>query len=318
MPRRRSAGRLVSSGASLRRRLRTRPHRSSGANVRRGTTSACAYKAVTEAAKSGSSGLARVTFAPALPRLAASFSIAARTTHRSASPDRCRSAARENPSIAVARRRQREPIALPASSGSGPAMTSSSSVKIGRAARHRPDHRQVAIERQRGQSAAACGRATAPARRSACAQDAAMKCAGTRSDPPMSEPIESAPKPAASAADDPPDEPPGVRAEIEGIVGGAVDLVVALPVAERERHVGLAEDDAAGVLDARNRERVFLRLEILLRRDTPGRRRPATLKDSLIVIGDAEQRARARRARGPRRRRVRPRARVRNRGRRPR
>ena len=39
-----------------------------------------------------------------------------------------------------------------------------------------------------------------------------LQGAGARSEPPMSEPSDSAPKPHASAAEDPPDDPPGVRA----------------------------------------------------------------------------------------------------------
>ena len=53
------------------------------------------------------------------------------------------------------------------------------------------------------------------------------------------------------------------------IVGRAVNVVVALPVAEAEGHIGLAEDDGAGVLEARDRERVFLGDEILERRVCP-------------------------------------------------
>ena len=52
--------------------------------------------------------------------------------------------------------------------------------------------------------------------------------------------------PAASAAAEPPDEPPGVRPVIPRIVRGAVDVVVALEVAEIERHVRLAEHVGAG------------------------------------------------------------------------
>src|SRR5208283_5518626 len=45
-----------------------------------------------------------------------------------------------------------------------------------------------------------------------------QKCAGTRKEPPMSEPNDKGPKPAASAADDPPEEPPGVRVLSQGLL----------------------------------------------------------------------------------------------------
>ena len=79
-------------------------------------------------------------------------------------------------------------------------------------------------------------------------------------------------------------------AEIEGVVGGAVDLVIALPVGEPERDVGLAEDDAAGVLDPRDRQRVFRRRKILLRRNAPGRRQSRDIVGFLERHGQAEQR----------------------------
>ena len=62
-----------------------------------------------------------------------------------------------------------------------------------------------------------------------------QKCAGARSEPPMSEPSFNGTKPVASAAAAPPDEPPGVRVGCHGL-WSCVDLVVALPVAEPERH----------------------------------------------------------------------------------
>ncbi len=97
----------------------------------------------------------------------------------------------------------------------------------------------------------------------------------------MSEPSESGPYPAASAAADPPEE---------RIVGGAVDLVVALPVAEPDRHVGLAEDHAARGPGAGNRQRVFARREILLRRKAPRRRQSRDVVGFLHRQGNAEQR----------------------------
>src|SRR5215471_5035260 len=45
-----------------------------------------------------------------------------------------------------------------------------------------------------------------------------QKCAGARSEPPMSEPSSSGTKPAASAAAEPPDDPPGVRDRSQGLL----------------------------------------------------------------------------------------------------
>src|ERR1700722_2988318 len=45
-----------------------------------------------------------------------------------------------------------------------------------------------------------------------------QKCAGRRIEPPMSDPSESGPNPAATAAADPPDEPPGERLTSQGLL----------------------------------------------------------------------------------------------------
>ncbi len=74
------------------------------------------------------------------------------------------------------------------------------------------------------------------------------------------------------------------------IVGRAVDVVVALPVAEAERHIGLAENDGAGALEARHRERVFLGDEILERRDAPGGRQSGDVEGFLDRHRHAEER----------------------------
>src|SRR5690606_30216616 len=47
--------------------------------------------------------------------------------------------------------------------------------------------------------------------------------------------------------------------QVPGVVRGAVDLVVALPVGERLRHVGLAEDHRAGGEQALDRDGVAVR-----------------------------------------------------------
>ena len=49
----------------------------------------------------------------------------------------------------------------------------------------------------------------------------------------------------------------GGPAEIPGIVGRAVDFVERLPVAEKQRHVGLADHDRAGGLEPAHQHRVF-------------------------------------------------------------
>src|SRR6478609_359035 len=79
-------------------------------------------------------------------------------------------------------------------------------------------------------------------------------------------------------------------AEIEWIVRRAVDLVVALPIRQPDGHVGLAEDDAAGILYPGDRQRVLRRLEILLRRPAPGRGQAGDVVGFLHRDGEAEQR----------------------------
>ena len=44
-----------------------------------------------------------------------------------------------------------------------------------------------------------------------------QKCAGARSEPPMSEPISIGAYPAATETAEPPDEPPGVRSRAHGL-----------------------------------------------------------------------------------------------------
>src|SRR5271166_6737943 len=117
-----------------------------------------------------------------------------------------------------------------------------------------------------------------------------QKCAGTRSEPPMSLPSDRGPKPAASAADDPPEEPPGERVLSQRIVRRPVDVVVALPVAEAERHIGLAENDCARRLEAAHGKRVFRRDEVLGRGYAPGRWQSGNVVGFLDRDGHAEQR----------------------------
>ena len=77
-----------------------------------------------------------------------------------------------------------------------------------------------------------------------------------RSDPPRSLPSSRAVRPAAIAAAEPPDDPPGVRAEVPGVVGGAEEVVVGLGVARELGQVRLAEDDRAGGAQAGDGVRV--------------------------------------------------------------
>ena len=161
--------------------------------------------------------------------------------------------------------------------------------KIGGAARHRADHREVAFERQRRK----WRRRVAARRRQAEGRlvriDAAMKRRHAQRAADVGAERERTVarrqrrrRSAGGAA--------GRAAEVVGIVGGAVDVVVALPVGERDRHVGLAEDDAARVLHPRDRQRVFRRPEILLRRKAPGGRQPRDVVGFLHRHRQAEQR----------------------------
>ena len=80
-------------------------------------------------------------------------------------------------------------------------------------------------------------------------------------------------------------------AEIPRIVGGAVDLVVALPIAEIDRHIGLAEDDRAGRLQPLHRERIGVRPPILEFRMPPGGRQAGDVELLLDGHRQPEQRA---------------------------
>ncbi|MGY4346417.1 hypothetical protein ACVWXM_002884 [Bradyrhizobium sp. GM7.3] len=79
-------------------------------------------------------------------------------------------------------------------------------------------------------------------------------------------------------------------AEIERIVRRAVDLVVALPIRQAHGDVGLAEDDATGLLDPGDRQRVLRRLEIFLRRPAPGRGQAGDVVGFFHSDGETEQR----------------------------
>src|SRR6516165_8480042 len=80
-------------------------------------------------------------------------------------------------------------------------------------------------------------------------------------------------------------------AEVPGIVGAAVDVVEAVPVAEHIGHVGLAEYDRAGGANARDHERVLPGYEILERRHAPGGRQAVDVERFLDHDGNALERA---------------------------
>src|ERR1700742_3481475 len=84
-----------------------------------------------------------------------------------------------------------------------------------------------------------------------------------------------------------------------------MNVVVALPVAESERNIGLAEDDGARILEARHGEGVFLSDEIFERGYAPGGRQSGDIVRFLDRDRDAKERpplaAREGRIRLPRR-----------------
>ena len=137
-------------------------------------------------------------------------------------------------------------------------------------------------------------RARGPAMGGLVPEDTA-EVGGVRIEPPMSEPSSSAAKPAASAAAEPPDEPPGLRGRSQGLLVGRRRVVLCQSASER--HVGLAEDDGAGRLQPRDGRRPPAPKSLKGGRpQVVGR--PATLKDSLTVIGRPSSGSRSPRARG--------------------
>ena len=71
-----------------------------------------------------------------------------------------------------------------------------------------------------------------------------QNAAGLRSDPPVSEPVQSGTMPVASATAEPPEEPAADFVRIERIAGGAIDGVARVGAGAEFRRVGLADDDA--------------------------------------------------------------------------
>ena len=74
--------------------------------------------------------------------------------------------------------------------------------------------------------------------------------AGCRIDPPVSEPSASGARLAATAAAEPPDEPPGTRASSQGLSVGPYALILCGRAHRELVHVGLAEENRAGLLEA--------------------------------------------------------------------
>ena len=108
----------------------------------------------------------------------------------------------------------------------------------------------------------------------------------------MSLPASMPVRPAASAAAEPPDEPPGVRVVSHGF-WCAVDRIVALPIRKHGRHVAFAEQSDAGVDHALRRYGGFGGDVVFQPRDAPGGRRARDLETLLDGHRDAMQRAEA-------------------------
>ncbi len=103
---------------------------------------------------------------------------------------------------------------------------------------------------------------------------------------PASRPV----RPAARAAAAPPEEPPGDRPRIPGIVGRAVERIGGLPVGEERGHVGLAEDDGARPPEALDRYRVPLGFVPFLVGEPPGRGQATNVEGLLHGHGHPMQR----------------------------
>jgi len=82
----------------------------------------------------------------------------------------------------------------------------------------------------------------------------------------------------------------GRSAEIPGIVGRPVDLVVTLEISEADRDVGLAYDDGARCLEPRDDEGILRRSKIPEMRRTPSRRQSSDVEGFLQGHGNAKQR----------------------------
>ncbi len=118
--------------------------------------------------------------------------------------------------LLVARRPQREPVAHAGGQLVGPGDDVEQQREVTGGARHRPDDGEVDFVRQWRPPGGVWPRlGTRPS--DGFNAVTPRKCAGTRSEPPISEPSDSGLNPAANAAADPPDDPPGVRSRSHGL-----------------------------------------------------------------------------------------------------
>ena len=78
--------------------------------------------------------------------------------------------------------------------------------------------------------------------------------------------------------------------EIPRVVRRAVDVIVALPVGETDRHVGFADDHRTGCLQPLDRQRVGGRTPVAAFRISPGRRQAGDIELLLDRHRDTEQR----------------------------
>ncbi len=170
--------------------------------------------------------------------------------------------------IIVPRRRQGQPVGVGIDLLVGARHDVESQREIGGAARHRTDDGEVVLERQRrhiGRRLAAPGyqdEARLVGVDAAVVRGHAQRAADIGAE--LERHVargERRRRSSRRAARRP--------SQVPGVVGPPVDVVVALPIGERERNVGLAEDDGAGGLQARNRESILLGPEVLGCRKAP-------------------------------------------------
>ena len=138
-------------------------------------------------------------------------------------------------------------------------------VEVPCAAGHRADHRDIHLRHIPPQRMPA-GRAEAPGR--LVAEDAAVmrRVADGGTDVAAEfEPGEAGRKRGGRPAGG----PAGGAREVPGVVGGAVDRVEALPIRQRDRHIGLAEDHRPGVQQPLHRKRIGRGDRVLQRREAP-------------------------------------------------
>ena len=94
--------------------------------------------------------------------------------------------------------------------------------------------------------------------------------AGMRSEPPVSEPVQTGSMSQASATAEPPDEPPAFSAGIERIAGRAPHGIARIGAGPELGHVGLGDDHRAGLAHQRHHGGVGLRHEVAMQRRAVG------------------------------------------------